>query len=254
MSIDWVRDIHQMHEKFGAHGVDFNGKFLEFRKRFLDEELDELDKAIITKNPEEFVDALIDLCVVAIGTLDLGGVNVYTAWNAVLDANMAKQPGENPTRSGSGGFDLIKPPGWKAPSHTDNTGYFGLAINQIQYPATKDESCPSIPSHIQTLKDFQNFALSKTDDYDDEHDPEFLHATYYPNGINDIMYEIQKKVKRLRRQFKKIFSGGSGPKTDSIQDSLRDISIYSAIGHTIVEGKLEGQIENRDMFNREIIT
>ena len=44
-------------------------------------------------NPEEIVDALIDLCVVAIGTLDAYGVNSYKAWDEVHAANMNKEVG-----------------------------------------------------------------------------------------------------------------------------------------------------------------
>ena len=37
---------------------------------------------------EEVVDGLIDLCVVAIGTLDALGVDPYRAWDEVHKANM----------------------------------------------------------------------------------------------------------------------------------------------------------------------
>ena len=72
---------------------------------------------------EEIVDGLIDLCVVAIGTLDALGVNSYDAWNRVLAANMAKQVGVKPSRPNPLGLpDLIKPEGWEAPSHAGNHG------------------------------------------------------------------------------------------------------------------------------------
>ena len=250
MSIDWVKDISDMHAKFGFEGVHFNAQFLKFRQKFLEEEMIELDEAICANDPEGVVDALIDLCVVAIGTLDLGKVNSYTAWNEVFTANMEKLCKENPTRQGSGGFDLIKPENWKSPSHKGNTGYFDLAIKHIQF-LIEPEPKNLLPSHIKTLQSYLDHAMSKTHDYDDEEDPEFHHAAYYPNGINDIMYEISKKVKRLRRILKRVYNGGEGPKTDSLHDSFRDISIYSGIGDTYVHGKLEGQSENRDMFNRE---
>ena len=74
MSDNWVQDIEDMHTKFGVNekvrtfDKDKLKQFLEFRVRFLEEELNELKDNI--DNPEEVVDALIDLCVVAIGTLD----------------------------------------------------------------------------------------------------------------------------------------------------------------------------------------
>jgi predicted HAD superfamily Cof-like phosphohydrolase len=132
MSADWVDDIFNMHKKYGMHekfdGLDRSKlrSFIQFRISFLQEELDELKKAAPTNQPydkEEIVDALIDLCVVAIGTLDALDVDAYTAWNEVLKANMNKTPGIKESRPNPLGLpDLIKPKDWKAPSHKDNYG------------------------------------------------------------------------------------------------------------------------------------
>ena len=126
MSRDWAFDIAMMHEKYGVHPVvekmdaDTLKKFLEFRVRFLDEELTELKTAT---NADDVVDALIDLCVVAIGTLDGFGVDSHKAWDAVLEANMNKKVGVKESRPNPLGLpDLIKPEGWTAPSHADNEG------------------------------------------------------------------------------------------------------------------------------------
>ena len=126
MSKDWVFDITMMHEKYGVHPVvekmdaDTLRKFLEFRVRFLEEELTELKTAT---NADDVVDALIDLCVVAIGTLDGFGVNSHKAWDAVLEANMNKKVGVKESRPNPLGLpDLIKPEGWTAPSHANNEG------------------------------------------------------------------------------------------------------------------------------------
>jgi predicted HAD superfamily Cof-like phosphohydrolase len=126
MSRDWAFDIAMMHEKYGVHPVvakmdaDTLKKFLEFRVRFLEEELTELKTAT---NADDVVDALIDLCVVAIGTLDGFGVDSHKAWDAVLIANMNKEVGVKESRPNPLGLpDLIKPAGWVAPSHADNEG------------------------------------------------------------------------------------------------------------------------------------
>jgi predicted HAD superfamily Cof-like phosphohydrolase len=90
---------------------------------FLDEELNETKKAVRERNAEEIVDGLIDLCVVAIGTLDSMGIDSYDAWNKVLRANLQKEVGVKPERPNPLGLpDLIKPAGWKAPSHAKNHG------------------------------------------------------------------------------------------------------------------------------------
>ena len=134
MSKDWVKDIHLMQGKYlTRQWVKDNPEkwraFLDFRIDFLKEELGETEAALVSMDAEEIVDGLIDLCVVAIGTLDAFGVNPYKAWDEVLQANMAKEVGEKPSRPNPLGVpDLVKPDNWKGPSHKGNHGKF----NDIQ--------------------------------------------------------------------------------------------------------------------------
>jgi len=129
MSQDWVKDIHDMQTKYKTREWVENAdkeklkRFLEFRIDFIREELDETETALISMDSEEIVDGLIDLCVVAIGTLDAFGVDPYKAWDEVLKANMAKEVGVKPSRPNPLGVpDLIKPDNWEAPSHEGNHG------------------------------------------------------------------------------------------------------------------------------------
>ena len=133
MSTDWVNDIEVMQDKFETLEWVFNNKenkdklkaFLKFRIDFLQEELDETKNAYETMDGEEIVDGLIDLCVVAIGTLDAFGVDAYKAWDEVLKANMSKNVGVKEGRPNPLGLpDLMKPEGWTAPSHEGNHGIF----------------------------------------------------------------------------------------------------------------------------------
>ena len=96
MSNDWVKDIHDMQTKYQTrewveNNQDKLRQFLEFRINFLQEELDETSGALVNTDAEEIVDGLIDLCVVAIGTLDAFGIDPYKAWDEVLKANMQKE-------------------------------------------------------------------------------------------------------------------------------------------------------------------
>lgn len=134
---NWPDDISAMHHKFGVrqwfeknkHDKDLMAKYLAFRLSMCKEELDETMDAIDNKNPEEIVDGLIDLCVFAIGTLDVFGVDANLAWNKVYRANMSKEPGVKPGRPNPFGLpDLIKPEGWKAPSHDGNHGELNVAL------------------------------------------------------------------------------------------------------------------------------
>jgi len=130
--MNWVKDIKAMHAKYGVHEwVEANPEKLEqllqFRVAFLKEEFDETFKATGEKDAEEIVDGLIDLCVVAIGTLDVMGIDADEAWYNVHKANMAKEVGVKESRPNPLGLpDLIKPEGWKAPDHTGN---HGLLVN-----------------------------------------------------------------------------------------------------------------------------
>lgn len=134
MSSDWVHDIAEMHRKYGVNRwvketVDGKGrydkleKFLEFRMQFLDEELGETKEAIQNGDAAEVVDGLIDLCVIAIGTLDAFDVDARAAWNRVHKANMDKEVGVKESRPNELGLpDLVKPEGWTSPEHDDNVG------------------------------------------------------------------------------------------------------------------------------------
>lgn len=130
MSKDWVKDIHDMQTKYQTREWVNNNKdklrdFLEFRVDFLEEELSETSAALVNADAEEIVDGLIDLCVVAIGTLDAFGVDPYKAWDEVLKANMQKEVGRKSTRPNPLGVpDLVKPDNWEAPDHSDNHGKF----------------------------------------------------------------------------------------------------------------------------------
>lgn len=155
MSTNWVQDINDMHKRFGVHtwvakkvaegDTESLRKFMQFRIDFLKEELLETAKAAglqpalnadnelvfirsgADTDAEEIVDGLIDLCVVAIGTLDAFGIDAYKAWDAVHTANMTKEPGVKPSRPNPLGLpDLIKPEGWTAPSHENNHGKIAL--------------------------------------------------------------------------------------------------------------------------------
>lgn len=135
---DWAHDIYMMHTKFGVKewfeqnkdDKDLMAKYLRFRLKMCMEEMNEtIDAAIFDHNTEEVVDGLIDLCVFAIGTLDVFGVDANAAWDQVYEANMSKKPGVKPGRPNPFGLpDLLKPAGWKPPSHAGNHGDLDKAM------------------------------------------------------------------------------------------------------------------------------
>lgn len=138
MSENWVGDIANMHEKFGVRewfeankdNKDLMRKYLRFRLKMCTEELNEtIDAALFDSDPEEVVDGLIDLCVFAIGTLDVFGVDAWSAWDNVHSANMSKESGVKPGRPNPFGLpDLIKPSSWTPPTHEGNHGDISLGL------------------------------------------------------------------------------------------------------------------------------
>tara|TARA_R110000787_G_scaffold68607_1_gene153340 strand:- start:159 stop:593 length:435 start_codon:yes stop_codon:yes gene_type:complete len=126
---DLIGDIAIMHSKFGVYGAvskmtpEMKREFLALRWASIYEEVVELDEAIDQKDPEEIVDALIDIMVFTLGTLDVFNVDAAQAWKQVLKANMAKNVGVKEGRPNPFGLpDLVKPEGWQPPSHAGNHG------------------------------------------------------------------------------------------------------------------------------------
>ena len=132
MSTNWFNDMIDMHHKYGVDKWMGNemqsdwsrlNKFMQFRINMMQEELDETKAAFNDKNAEEMVDGIIDLCVFAIGTLEVFGVDANKAWDEVYKANMSKEVGIKEGRPNPLGLpDLVKPEGWKGPSHEGNHG------------------------------------------------------------------------------------------------------------------------------------
>lgn len=118
------QDLIDFHTKFGLvyEGPPRNlpQDLFEFRKKFLQEELDEYIEAEELDDREKMLDSLVDLVYVAIGTAQLHGFDFNEAWRRVQAANMAKVRCERESDSARGTtYDVIKPPGWVAPDLSD---------------------------------------------------------------------------------------------------------------------------------------
>ena len=125
----WAHDIKMMHQRYAVpQWVDNSTpetrrELMKLRMRMLSEEFNETLQAYLQSDAEEMIDGLIDLCVIAVGTLDIAGVNAQHAWNEVYGANITKEVGVKPGRPNPLGLpDLVKPEGWMAPDHSNNHG------------------------------------------------------------------------------------------------------------------------------------
>lgn len=125
-----AQDVADFHYKYG---IQYEGpcrhlpaELYTFRLLRLKEELEEYNKAFDESCLEGSLDALVDLIYIALGNAHLHGFTpekFNEAWRRVHVANMAKElshPG-NPGKYGKLGDkrDIVKPPGWKAPDHSD---------------------------------------------------------------------------------------------------------------------------------------
>lgn len=114
------QDIADFHEKFGLEMPKrpsaLSAEMLQFRIKFLQEELDEYIKSSEEGDLEGQFDALIDLVYVAMGTAYLQGFPWKEGWDEVQRANISKERATTAGQSKRGtSLDVIKPPGWIPP-------------------------------------------------------------------------------------------------------------------------------------------
>lgn len=115
-------DVRMFYQKFDLpHSTSpryMDKETYNFRVGFLQEELDEFQKAHKDYNLIEAGDALIDLVYVAHGTAHIMGIPWELMWNEVQRANMSKVRATSPDQSKRGtALDVIKPEGWIPPQH-----------------------------------------------------------------------------------------------------------------------------------------
>lgn len=112
------------HEKFGLDNTtchpagprEASPELLEFRIRFLREELQEFINAAQTNDHPKMFDALLDLAYVTFGTAHVLGYPWQAGWDLVQTANIQKERAVSAEQSVRGStLDVIKPPGWTPP-------------------------------------------------------------------------------------------------------------------------------------------
>ena len=108
--------VKAMHAKFGLENikgvVHLTKEEKEFRSVAM---LEELNEYIAADTLVDQYDALLDLIVFAVGTLERHGFPLLAGFEKVMEANMAKEVGQNGEKRGGFKRDLVKPEGWTAP-------------------------------------------------------------------------------------------------------------------------------------------
>lgn len=123
--ISIFHDVRNFHAKMGLPDCmkNFTASMQQFRDGILKEEFEEYQDAVLLKNKEKQLDALIDIIYVAAGTIVMHGWDGEEAWRRVHNANMKKVPGQpgegKQVAQDTGEVDILKPEGWKAPKMQD---------------------------------------------------------------------------------------------------------------------------------------
>ena len=266
----WPEDIAAMHKKYGFDKIpfeDLNRNFLNFRAKFLQEELNEIYEAIDDNNSDEVVDGLIDLCVVAIGTLTLFKVDAQRAWDEVHKWNLRKKRGIKKGREESDGWDLVKDEDWLGPNHSGNFGLLRDALDPLPKDTTvqtemfvdyvsdppQDEKQDSSPVTfaMKVLDHCVELQKKKGQDYQNPNSS-IRQADHYPRGVNTIYDMVHQKMIRIKSLLETAESNGTTDPNqfESIADSAVDAINYLSFMVSYLEGTMEGQDANRDMFNK----
>lgn len=133
-----INKINLMHKQFNidCSQVPFTEAEKNFRLICMEEEIAEFEDA---KTNEDLLDAMVDLVVFAIGTVErMGFLGVFPeAYNRVMAANMQKHLGGNKKR-GDFQIDLVKPDGWEAPMLADLLPKIPVVHKQLPLDLTQD--------------------------------------------------------------------------------------------------------------------
>lgn len=124
MSTDLFEDVGDFHHKFGQPFTRLDKpcelptpEIVEYRLKFIDEEVTELKEALDVRDLPKALDALVDLVYVALGTAHYFGAPFREAWEEVHAANMRKVRASDidPDHKRGPCEPMRKPPGWVPP-------------------------------------------------------------------------------------------------------------------------------------------
>jgi len=114
-------DIVAFHNKFRipqseGPSLELADGLLDFRVKFMKEELDEFAEALALGNDVQAFDALLDLAYVVMGTAFVCQFPWQDGWDTVHAANLTKRRVDHESESKRGSiYDIVKPEGWVSP-------------------------------------------------------------------------------------------------------------------------------------------
>ncbi len=104
---------------------------------------------------------------------------------------------------------------------------------------------------VRVLNECIDVQLRKSDDYQNP-DSNVTQAMHYRRGVDTIHDAIQGKLYSAQSLLE---SGRTGePNFESLEDTYMDLINYASFAVAYMRGKMDGQIDDRDMFNRKSIS
>ena len=102
---------------------------------------------------------------------------------------------------------------------------------------------------IKVLRECIMLQDSKSRDYQNPNS-NVVQAQHYRRGIDSIHDIINGKMLRAQS----LLESGSVPNHESLEDTYKDMINYCSFAVSYLRGRMEGQSENRDVFNKPRIT
>ena len=100
---------------------------------------------------------------------------------------------------------------------------------------------------VLVLQECAEMQTKKSADYQSD-ESSVLQAMHYRRGVDTIHDIIVGKLMRATS----LLESGNNPNFESLEDSYKDMINYASFAVAYMRGKMEGQREDRDMFNKPI--
>ena len=98
---------------------------------------------------------------------------------------------------------------------------------------------------VLVLQECAEMQTKKSQDYQSD-ESSVLQAMHYRRGVDTIHDIIVGKLMRATS----LLESGNNPNFEPLEDSYKDMINYASFAVAYMRGKMEGQREDRDMFNK----
>src|SRR5210317_258526 len=98
---------------------------------------------------------------------------------------------------------------------------------------------------VAVLQECMDLQLKKSKDYQSD-SSNVTQAMHYRRGVDTIHDVILGKLMRATS----LLESGNNPNYESLEDTYKDMINYASFAVSYMRGKMEGQRDDRDMFNK----